>query len=226
MYKIETHLHTAEVSRCARLSAAEMMRLYAGAGYHTVVVTDHCMQRYFDGCGEIPWEEKAALFFRGGEAAREAGEPLGLTVLTAAELSFKKAAPNDYLVYGFDRKFLTAHPDVFDWELSRFYETARARGMLVIQAHPNRDGRCRPTPEFVDGLEIYNSNPRHEDHSEMSERCAREHHLLWSAGSDAHRTEDVAGSGLLSETPVRTMEEFIALIRSGKQRMIRQEAPL
>ncbi len=226
MYKIETHLHTAEVSACGHLCAAEMMRLYAEAGYSTVVVTDHCKKGYFDRCGDLPWEEKAAMFFRGGEAAKEAGEPLGLTVLTAAELSFKKTAPNDYLVYGFDREFLTAHPDVFEWELSRFHEAARARGMLVIQAHPHRDGNCRPTPEFVDGFEIYNSNPRHEDYSELSERCAREHHLLWTAGSDAHRTEDVAGSGLLSETPVRTMEELIALIRSGRQQMIRREEML
>ena len=41
MYKYETHLHTAPVSRCARSSVEEQLRLYKALGYDGVFITNH-----------------------------------------------------------------------------------------------------------------------------------------------------------------------------------------
>ena len=76
-------------------------------------------------------------------------------------------------------------------------------------------------PELVDAIEVYNSNPRHEDHSELSEALAREHNLPVSAGSDAHRDEDVARTGIMTEFEIKTAEDFIRAVKSGEIEIIR-----
>ena len=47
MYKIETHMHVSETSGCAHLTADEMIKRYAEAGYDTVFLTDHYVKNYF-----------------------------------------------------------------------------------------------------------------------------------------------------------------------------------
>ena len=82
-------------------------------------------------------------------------------------------------------------------------------------------GKCYPTPEYIDAIEVYNSSPNHADFSEKSEAVAREYGLLTSGGSDTHKPEEVALSGVMSENKINTAEDFIALIRSGKAQIIR-----
>jgi len=222
MYKTETHLHTSEVSTCAKLSAGEMIALYKNAGYHTVFVADHCKKGFFEKLGDLPWEEKTARFFSGYEAAKAAGTALGVTVLPSTELAFPESI-NHYLVYGITKEFMNEHPDFLDNGIEGFYPLAKKCGFLVIQAHPFRDGKCFPTPEFIDGAEIYNSNPRHSDFSEKSEALAEAHGLLVSSGSDAHRTEDVGLAGIETEFPIESIADFIAAVRSGDIKIIRHK---
>ena len=48
MYRIETHLHTAYVSRCGWLGAQALIRMYAAGGYSAICVTDHYNRDTFD----------------------------------------------------------------------------------------------------------------------------------------------------------------------------------
>ena len=98
---------------------------------------------------------------------------------------------------------------------------AKRHGVFLVQAHPHRNGKCFPTPEYVDGMEIYNSSPKNNDYSEKSEAVAREHGLCFTAGSDAHSPESAALTGLLSENEIKTVEDFIELLKSGKAQIIR-----
>jgi len=219
MFKIETHLHVSEVSGCARLNAEEMMKIYSDAGYSTVIVTDHFVPRYFERLGDIAWEDKVTIFMSGYFKAREAGRKLGLNVLFGIEISFPEM-PNDYLMYGVTREFLNAHPNFCLKTVKEATDIARENGILVMQAHPLRDGHCIPTPEYVDGLEVFNSNPRHDDMNDKVVELANQHGLYKSAGSDAHRNEDAAHSGMMSENEINTMDDFIKLIKSGKAEVI------
>lgn len=220
MYKIETHLHVSEVSPCAKLTAEEMMRLYSEAGYNTVFISDHYKKVYFDKLGELPWEEKTKLFLSGYTKAKEVGEKYGVTVLPAAELAFV-GTPNHYLVYGITKEFLDNYPNLSEKSVEEFYEIAKENKLLVIQAHPYREPNNFPTLDYVDGVEIYNSNPRHEDHCDKAETLCKGKNLYVTAGSDAHRVEDVGKAGMLSETPINTVEEFISLIKSGTAQIFR-----
>lgn len=220
MYKTETHLHVAEVSPCGKIKAAEMVRLYHEAGYQTIIVSDHYGSPHFKALGEIPWEEKTAIFISGYYRAREAGKKYGMNVLLAAEISFDES-PNHYLVYGITKEFMDAYPEFFKMPVAEFYKIAREHNLLMIQAHPFRDGHCFPTPEYADGIEVYNSNPRHEDFSDKAEKVAEENGLFRIGGSDAHRLEDVAGSGIMTELEIKTTEDFIAVVKRGELDVIR-----
>ena len=215
MYKTETHLHVSEVSRCSRIAASEMMKLYHESGYKTVFITDHFSAGYFETLGDIPWQEKTTIFLSGYYKAKVAGEKLGMNVLPAAEFSFS-GKPNDYLAYGINKEFLDLYPNLYEMDIKDFVEVAKKYNVLIIQAHPYRDGICFPTPDFVDGLEVYNSNPRHEDENERAEALAKEHNLYVTFGSDAHRLEDVAGCAVLSENEIKTVDDFITLVKFGQ----------
>lgn len=222
MYKIETHLHTAEVSLCGRIHAPELVRQYRAAGYSTLFITDHFQPNSIDSLGDISWEEKTAIFLSGYYRAKTAGDELGIEVLPAAEFTFP-GSPNHYLAYGITKAFLDANPELHKHSIKEFAALARENGIFLVQAHPYRDEKCYPTPEYVDALEVYNSNPRHNDYNNQAAAYAAAWGLPATAGSDAHRPEDVACSGVLSPYPIRSAEDYARLLISAQAELIRED---
>ena len=221
MYKTETHLHTAESSPCSKLSAEEMLELYYKAGYKTVIVTDHFIQKYLDRYNSTCWQNAVERFFLGYRNAKAAGDKLGVNVIPGAEIHLTNV-PGDYLLYGVTQEILCKYPDICKMTHAEFYRTMRGEGVLVVQAHPRRDGGTYSDFDCVDGLEVFNSNPRHDDRNELAQAQADEHKLYKTAGSDAHRLEDYALSGMESENEIKTIEDFIALVKSEKGQLIKQ----
>ena len=191
-----------------------MVKRYKEAGYSTIFITDHFQPNSIDTLGDIPWTEKTAIFLSGYYRAKAEGDKVGLTVLPGAEFTFP-GSPNHYLAYGITKAFLDAYPEIHKLTVDEFIPIAKENRLFLIQAHPYRDGNCYPTPQYVAGLEICNSNPRHHDYNEKAAVCAKEFDLLITAGSDAHRTEDVAGAGIRSPFPVEHAEDYIRLLQSG-----------
>ena len=222
MFKIETHIHTSEVSPCSRKKAKDLVRAYKEAGYSTIFITDHFQENTVDVYGDIPWEDKMAIFLGGYYRAKYEGDLIGLTVLPGAEFRFPETA-NHYLAYGITKEFLDAHPDISTMDIEKFSKIAHEAGIFIVQAHPYRDGKTTPTPEFIDAVEVYNSNPRHEDNSELTEAFVKEFGLPVTAGSDAHRDEDIAHTGLESDFEIKTVEDFVRLVKSGEAKIIRNK---
>ena len=218
MYKTEAHAHTKEVSRCSVISAEDLVKIYADAGFHTLFITDHINVPSLAGLGEgLSWSERMDAFYGGYLAAREAGERLGVRVLFGVEINFTvpKGCANDYLVYGMDIDTLKSLPDLNLGSLAEFYPIAREHGALVIQAHPYRDNSCYPTPELVDGVEVFNSHPRHANYNSAAAALADEHNLLRTVGSDVHMAGDANRAYFLTEEPINTVEDFIRAVREG-----------
>lgn len=100
--------------------------------------------------------------------------------------------------------------------ISEFYGYARKNGVTVIQAHPYSDGATTPTDvAYIDAIEAYNANPRHENYTEKAFAFARENGLPITAGSDSHRYEDIARSGIFSSCEIKSAEDYIRLVMSG-----------
>ena len=219
MYKIEPHLHTRPVSTCSQLEADELIRLHKEAGYDTVIISDHFSRYHYakleiDMGQTMTWERYVDLFLTGYEGAKAAGEKYGVRTLFSVELSL---GVDHFLLYGAGKDFLMARKDLFDLTAEELYAHAKAHGVTVIQAHPLRDGKCTPHPLCVDGFEVLNSHPRHNNYNDEVLAIAEQYpHLLRTAGSDVHREVDVNGSAVLSETPVETVAAYLNLLRSGK----------
>lgn len=221
MYKTELHIHTGVVSKCGRVSAREIVKLYKDLGFETIFITEHINKPSFDMRSEAKesWEEKVDMFFDGYLAAKRAGDELGLRVLFGAEICFKEPMGNvnDYLVYGIDRDFLLGYEYLHHGSIEEFYKYAKERGAIVIQAHPYREtpnyGDCYPTPDFVDGFELINGHRRHRNNNGKTAALVDGRDFLLTAGSDFHMVGDEASAYIETEEPIRSAEDLIRVLR-------------
>ena len=199
MYKIETHLHTTHVSKCGWMTAEELVAAYKAAGYDGIIVTDHYNRTTFEylGIDTTAPGNQIAPFLDGYHRMAEIGAREGLHVFRGAELRFDES-DNDYLLYGYCDELLAEPEDIFRMGIAAFSPIARGRGALIIQAHPYRK-KCTPAIAcYLDGIEVRNANPRHANNNELALEYAQQFGLIGLAGSDCHRPEDVAASGILS----------------------------
>lgn len=216
MFKTEAHMHTSEGSICGWLTAVEMVRAYKEAGFSTVFVSNHFVKSIFDTWGLSDWDKIIDRFLLGYRLAKEEGDRIGINVLLSAELEFQSSLGHHYLVYGIDEAFLKRYPYLYNMSLSEFSEIARENGLLLVEAHPYRDNNRIVNPELVDAFEIINPNPRHDNHTDLAEETAKKYGLYRTAGCDAHRYEDIGRCATESEYEIKTVEDYISLIKSGK----------
>lgn len=221
MYKIEPHLHTTHVSRCGWLKAEEIVAGYKAAGYSALIVTDHYNRTTFDYLGIDPAApgDKVGPFLEGYRLVKEEGEKQGLKVFKGAELRFDESE-NDYLLYGWQNDLLAEPEEIFRMGIAAFSPIARTAGALIIQAHPYRRGCTPAIARYLDGVEVYNANPRHNSRNELAQDYAKEYGLIATAGSDCHRTEDIAITGILSEKLPSDDMGMMRLIRSRNYSLI------
>jgi len=211
-FLIETHFHTAEVSRCGRVKASDAIRLYKGKGYHAIVVTDHFYTGFFEDLEFLPWPEKVDRYLEGYNLAAEEGRIRDIHVLLGMEFTFPGTF-DDILVYGVTREMLLKHPDMHRLGPSGFSRVAREEKLLLIQAHPFRPYISRVYEEMLEGLEVHNGNPRHQSDNNRALELAREKGWIQISGSDFHQREDLACGGIwLPELPSDS-KAFATLLR-------------
>ncbi len=216
--KIEMHAHTSEVSPCAKVPADGMVKACAEAGYQGVVVTDHFndyVLESFPGSAR----DRVTRYLEGFQRAQEAGAKLGIQVILGME-SCIAGGPEDFLVYGIDKDFLYQNPRFYQYTQEQAYQTCREYGALFFQAHPCRS-YCKPRdPHLLDGVEIYNGNPRHENNNRRAKKWAEKYHLMVSSGSDFHQLEDAGLGGIILSTNVQNSRELAAVLKQGTAELI------
>ncbi len=205
VYRYETHLHTSQGSACGVSTGAEQARFYRDLGYAGIFVTDHFTGGNTAVPRDLPWKERVDWFCSGYEDALIEGQKLGLAVFFAWEQNFDG---DEYLVYGPDRAWLLAHPDVEHWTRRRQLEEIHRAGGAVIQAHPfrNRD-YIKYTLlglKYCDGVEIANTFNRR-----WNDVCARNYAAAYglpvTAGTDNHdwrRVDPAKAMAMAAETPL------------------------
>lgn len=211
MYKYETHLHTAETSACASAKGAEQARRYKEEGYDGIFVTDHFFNSNTTVPRDMAWADKVELYCKGFENAKAEGDRIGLKVFFGIEYTYQGA---DILVYGLDKKWLLAHPDC-DKDFFRFHDDAKAAGALLIHAHPFRqanylNGKIVLLPEWVDGIEVYNSGNGEESWNRHAEWYADEFGFRKTAGSDNHHLWVASErlTGVFSEVEINSPADY------------------
>ena len=215
MYKYETHLHTSPVSECALASVEEQLTFYKELGYDGVFITNHFLDGNINIDKGKSYEEKLDFYCSDYEKGVELGKKIGIKVFFGVELAYKGT---DFLVYGLDKEWFLAHPEIMDMTKRQELKFMMENGALVIQAHPYRESsyidHIRLFPRSVHGIEIVNAN-RPQAENDMAKLYAEHYGLLMLAGSDNHvgaRQKKMAG--VYTQSPIDSVQDFINMVKS------------
>ena len=220
-YLYETHLHTCQASGCGRSTGAEHARFYKALGYQGIIVTDHFFGGNTSVPRNLPWKERVEWFCSGYEDAKREGDRIGLDVFFGWEQGY---GDDEYLIYGLDKQWLLAHPEVEHWNRREQLENVRRYGGCVVQAHPFRMRTAymqhiRLGLLYCDGVEAANAaNLPHNDVRAL--RYALRHSLPMTAGSDNHYSHEGLDArskimGIALDKPLGSIRDLVRLIRTG-----------
>lgn len=211
-YKTELHCHTAGVSSCASISPEQTVRLYKGSGYTGIVFTNHMQFEKFKNEKELKHE--AEKHIAEWEKGKKEGDRLGINVLFATELRFV-GDDNDFLFYGPDPEFYLNLDYSKTRKLSDFSEAYRKEDNLLLQAHPFRTGMTLAPLEYIDGIEVYNLNIRHNSRVGIASQYAEENRLISICGSDFHHMGDGQFSGVCTREPFTDIKDIVKAIKEN-----------
>ena len=220
-YLYETHLHTAGVSKCAVSGGADYVAGYKEKGYSGIIVTDHFYNANCALSRKLPWEDWVEHFCWGYENAKREGDRVGLDVFFGWEETFDSC--DDYLIYGLDKDWLLAHPEVRSWTRGQQYRAVRDAGGCVVQAHPFRQrfyiSKVVLSTGCVDGIEAVNGG--HEDVScdALAYRYAQKLGKPVTAGTDIHDVMDVYYGqlfGVYSNKKLNSIQDYVNMILNNE----------
>lgn len=220
MYKYETHLHTYPVSKCASAGVRETLEYYKSLGYEGVFITNHFLDGYINISSDLPYDERINFYFSDYEEGVEIGKEIGITVFCGVEISYMGI---DFLIYGLDKAWYIAHPEIMEMKKKQELEYFIKHGALVIHAHPFREDPhndyIRLFPRQVHGVEVINSS-RSDDVNEMANLYAKHYGLLEFAGSDNHsgnRMKKLAG--MSSQRKIKDESDFVNAVINGEMKI-------
>ncbi len=216
-YLYETHLHTQQGSACGKAPGRDYIRKYRDLGYTGIMVTDHFFHGNCRPDRTLPWAQWVDEYCRGYEDAREEGEKQGLQVFFGLEERFDW---DEWLIYGLDKRYLLAHPQMREWSRADWLLHVRRAGGCIIQAHPFRlrDYIASLSPCLgVDGVEVCNAGNTALMDS-WAARYAAKLQVFAAAGSDihwpAHREgEDVFGVAF--DEPLSDVHDYVRAVREN-----------
>ena len=223
-YKFETHLHTSEVSACARDSGADMVRACKEAGYTGVVVTDHfftgnnVLRRNGDS-DSYSWKEKVRLLMRGYENAKREGDNIGVDVYFGFEYTYPQSG-SDFLIYNFGEDKILEYPEIMTDSFEKISQRVRKEGAFIIHAHPFRQAAYiaqpgRVFPDCTDAVEILNTGIGQPEANIIAEGYADKYNFCKTGGSDAHWTGGIKSGAAFKRKPV-SLEDMINMLRRGE----------
>ncbi len=216
LYKYETHVHTEEVSKCAGISAVEMVHFYKDYGLDGLCITDHFLNGNTTVPADLSWEERVKLFCRGYEKAYAEGQKIDIDVFFGWEYSFRGT---DLLTYGLDKDWLLKNPQVMELTINEYCDFVHEQGGFIAHAHPFREAgyidMIRLLPRKVDAVEVFNVN-----RDDLANRCAEQYAenfaLLKIAGSDNHSGRSAKIGGVSLDRPVKNIADLVKAIKEEK----------
>ena len=223
-YKVETHLHTNQVSQCATDSAEMMVEAFVKAGYYAIIVTDHYIMDRNDVQGKC-WGELVELQQKGHRAAVEAAKGTGLKVFFAWEMS--RARGEDYLTYCLTPEFLLAHPELPSLSTKEYCRVCHEAGGFIIRAHPYRHASyIPPNPSIdetiVDGIEVVNGawNDKDNENAQVFDWAMKHPDVPRTSGTDIHEISFCGTSGVALTVPIDDLRQYADEVRNRRNYLI------
>ncbi|MBR2350350.1 MAG: PHP domain-containing protein [Clostridia bacterium] len=222
-YKVEGHLHVKGNSWCGKTSAQDIIRLYKDCHYDGIIVTNHfnrhIYENYFTG------EDRASKlneFFKSYYELKN--NTVGIKVYFAVEFALKDDHYNfifkkdcaEMLVYGITpEEFEEYGTEVIDMDYKELKALSDRMGWIVVQAHPYRESTKLIDVDCIDGLEVFNGNPRHVNRNRRALMRAQKYGLIKTVGSDFHQPHDISSALIFEQLPVDE-KDLVKVLKSGK----------
>lgn len=226
-FKTELHCHSSVVSYCGHIKPEEIVERYVAHGYTSLVLTEHINSVTFwpkKYHGGEDWQERVDFFLSGYQELCRAAEGK-LNILLGAEVRVDEHSSSDILLYGVTEKILRELEIAFDDDNLGFCKRAREMGLFVCQAHPFRNNIRVLDPEMLDGVEIYNGNLRIDSRNDIARAWAKRHGLIALSGTDTHHADRPINGGIVTEIPITSNEELLAVLRSGSYQLLEDGEP-
>ena len=214
-YLYETHMHTAEGSKCSDTPGNEYIARYQDLGYDGIFITDHF---YHGNCAvdrSLPWPDFVHTFCSGYYHAKEEGDKRSFPVFFGWEDNF---AGDEFLIYGLSDQFMLDHPEMLHWTRAEQYKAVREAGGCVVQPHPFRVRFYIEdiwlSPYFVDAIEGVNAANEDMENT-LALRYAKSLGLPITAGSDNHHVDRMCSdnlAGVLLDKPLKSGTDYVKVI--------------
>ncbi len=219
MFRTELHCHSSDVSGCARVDADVIIEKFTSAGYSTLVLSNHLHPWTHCHVKSESWSELIDKYIASYKNLKEKAKGK-LNILLGMELRVKENS-NDYLVFGVTEEFLRAHENLLDMNIWDVHKLTSENGMLLIQAHPFRDSMTVTNPKAIDGVEVFNGHMGHDSRNDIAEAWANKFSLIKTSGTDFHYADVPANAGILTENEITTMDELVAVLKSGNYELVK-----
>ncbi len=219
LFKYETHAHTSEVSKCSKITAAELVRYYKKSGFSGVCITDHFLNGNTLVPYDLPWEGQINFFCRGYEKAFKEGQKIGIDVFFGWEYSYRGT---DFLTYGLDKEWLLNHPEIMTFNTNEYLDFVHESGGFIVHAHPFREAdyidMIRLLPRKVDAVEVLNAC-RLDFENEYAYEYANKYNLLKVAGTDNHVGYRDKICGIQVTKPFKHINDMVNAIKNNQIRI-------
>jgi len=217
-YKYEVHMHTAQASACGKTPGAEYIAEFKRLGYDGMIITDHFYHGNTKPDRDLKWEDYIEEFCKGYEAAKAEGDRQGVKVFFGWE---ENHHGDEYLIYGPDKAWLLAHPEIRDADQTEYLKMIHEAGGLVVQAHPFRErpymSLINVHPYQCDAMEACNfGNPPYQD--AFAYNFCKDRGIVMTSGTDLHDVKNLepSGAGMVFEKPLESIWDYVNAVRSGK----------
>ncbi|MEJ2165522.1 MAG: PHP domain-containing protein [Desulfobacterales bacterium] len=202
--RIDLHIHTSPLSACSYIDPHELVQEARRLKLDGICLTEH----------QVLWNLREV-----DNLAREGG----IKIFRGNEYTTNQG---DVLVFGF-------YEDIKELMLiQELREKVKKAGGFMIAAHPFRGfktfgiGRLRMTVdqacqrkmfEFVDAIEVCNGKLS-ADENDMARKVAEKLGLPGTAGSDAHRIDEIGTAVTVFENDITNEIELVEALQGGRFR--------
>jgi hypothetical protein len=199
---IDLHVHTYPRSQCSDIDPAELIQEAKTIGLDGFCLTEH----------QVLWDEAEV---------EKLGNSQGIKIFRGNEIT---TAQGDVLVFGLDKDIqgiITAQ------ELQK---EVTAQGGFSIAAHPFRGFKTfgigqlemnldhassKKIFQYVDAIEIKNGKVSDQENS-MASKVADKLQMIGTAGSDAHRVQELGTHVTTFDQDIKDITELIHALREGR----------
>ncbi len=212
MMLVDAHIHTAEISPCSQVPAADLVARCAKEGLGGICLTNHYKASAVRG----PFEEWRKRYTDEYRRTRHLGEKLGLKVFFGVEFTLDEMPKNDFTVYGLTEEDIEEAEPLYRLTLRELADYVHGKNALLYHAHPFRN----TTPvdgTLLDGTEI-NCHPLYRGCREADVRAfADRYNLRLSCGSDFHGDTYKPYCGIWVPSPITVTWDFVEYLRNTRR---------